>query len=141
MQPKQDRIEAVSRAVQAPLTTVLTLVLVTSSVVLAHWEESLSTQFPGDSFSPGSDFQKLPPSYDVHISATDMNLFKGTASSAGPDYWRRHGFTLRSVIAEVYVIEPSHIDLPSSLDGGKLRPYSAAGRRRGNNTSSGPARH
>src|SRR5262249_60546613 len=45
--------------------------------------------------------------------------FEGTASSTGPDYWRRHGFTLRSVIAEVCVIEPSHIDLPSSLDGGK----------------------
>jgi hypothetical protein len=102
-----------------PLLTILTLLLVTSSVVLAHLEESLSTQFPPDNFGQGSDFRKLPPSYDAHISATDMNLFKGTASSTSPDYWRRHGFTLRSVIAEVYAIEPSHVDFPSSLDGSK----------------------
>ena len=107
------------RAVRTLLLTILTLLLVTSSVALARLEESVSTQFPQDNFSQGHDFPKLPSSYDLHISATDMRSFTGTASSGGPDYWRRHGFTLRSVIAEVYAVKPSHIDLTSSLDGSK----------------------
>jgi hypothetical protein len=108
-----------ARAVRALLLTILTLLLVTSSVVLAHLEKSVSPQFPQDNFSQGPDLPKLLPSYDLHTSATDMRSFTGTSSTAGPDFWRRHGFTLRSVIAEVYAVEPSHVDLASSLDGSK----------------------
>jgi hypothetical protein len=111
-------MELMSRAVRTLLLTILTLALVSSSVALAHLEESVSTQFPQGNFGQGPDFPKLPPSYDVHISATDAK-FTDTASSAGPEFWRKHGFTLRSVIAEVYAVEPTHIDLPSSVDGSK----------------------
>jgi hypothetical protein len=99
------------RASRTLLLTILTLLLVTSSVALARLEESAFAQFTQENFSQGPDLPKLLPSYDLHISATDMKSFTGTASSSGPDYWRRHSFTLRSVIAEVYAVKPSHIEL------------------------------
>ena len=61
----------------------------------------------------------LPPSYDLHIKATPPGGPPDSESNTGPGFWSRHESKLRDVLAEIYGVAPSHIDLPVSMDGNK----------------------
>ncbi len=60
----------------------------------------------------------VSPSYDVHISPTTREEEQGTFGSAADDHWMRLGYELKPIIAEVYGMDESRIDLPSALDEG-----------------------
>jgi uncharacterized protein (TIGR03435 family) len=57
-----------------------------------------------------------PPSYEVHISPTTRREEEGTISREAPDYWMRLGWELKPIIAEVYRVDESRIDMASALD-------------------------
>jgi uncharacterized protein (TIGR03435 family) len=69
--------------------------------------------------SPGGDKPDLPPSYTVHISPTKRDPEEGTSKSSGPEHWTALGFGLKAAIADVYGMDPSRIDFPTSLDNGE----------------------
>jgi uncharacterized protein (TIGR03435 family) len=58
----------------------------------------------------------IPPSFEVHISPTTRREEQGTVGDEGSDYWKRLGFELRPIIAEVYNVDETRIDLPSDLE-------------------------
>jgi uncharacterized protein (TIGR03435 family) len=60
----------------------------------------------------------VPPSYNVHISPTAREEEQGTLGSAAGDYWMRLGYELKPIIAEVYGVDESRIDVPPALDDG-----------------------
>lgn len=60
----------------------------------------------------------LPPSYDVHISPTTREEEQGTLGSAADDYWMRLGYELKPIIAEVYGVDESRVDVPPTLEDG-----------------------
>ncbi|HEY4363571.1 MAG TPA: TIGR03435 family protein [Bryobacteraceae bacterium] len=70
-------------------------------------------------FSPGGEKPDLPPSYTVHISPTRRTQEEGTSSSSGPDHCTLLGFELKAILARVYQMDESRIDLPSALENGQ----------------------
>jgi len=81
--------------------------------ILAGGKSSLQaepTRFPR---TPRLGKPNLPPSNDVAISPATVS---GTVSATMGDFLVRRGFDLKTVMAEVYEIEPSRIVLPASLD-------------------------
>ena len=62
------------------------------------------------------DRPDVPPSYDVHISPTTREEEQGTLGSGGDDYWMRLGYELKPIVAEVYGVDESRIDVPPALD-------------------------
>jgi uncharacterized protein (TIGR03435 family) len=69
--------------------------------------------------SPGGDKPDVPPSYTVHISLTRREPEEGTSKSSGPEHSSALGFELKAEIAEVYGIDETRIDFPTSLDNGE----------------------
>jgi peroxiredoxin len=59
----------------------------------------------------------FPPSDELHVSPAKDDL--GSGNSSGDDFWSLQGFTLKSLIAEIYDLNPIRIVLPASLDDGK----------------------
>ena len=59
-----------------------------------------------------------PPSYEVHISPTTLDV--GTSSASAPDYWSMRGFDLKTLIAQVYGVDISRVDFPDT-DAAKKR--------------------
>ena len=66
-------------------------------------------------FDPPRPSEKpaIPPSYEVHITASTT---KGTIGSAGPDFWVQRGFDLKTIVSMIYETEPGRVVLPQSLD-------------------------
>jgi uncharacterized protein (TIGR03435 family) len=56
----------------------------------------------------------FPPSGTLHIAPAKDQLNGG--NYAGPDYWSLQGFDLKDLISTITGVNPSHIDLPASLD-------------------------
>jgi len=59
----------------------------------------------------------FPPSGALHVSPAKDEL--GAGNSSGDDFWSLQGFTLKSLIAEMYDLNPIRIVLPASLDDGR----------------------
>jgi uncharacterized protein (TIGR03435 family) len=58
----------------------------------------------------------LPPSYDVRIAPTRRTREEGPSGGSGPDYWVIEGVPLRPVLAKLYDVPETRIDLSPSLD-------------------------
>ena len=76
----------------------------------------LYEQAPVPPFQDGKP--DIAPSFDVHISPTKRREEQGTVGEEASDFWKRLGFELRPIIAEVYGVDETRIDLPSDLDRG-----------------------
>jgi uncharacterized protein (TIGR03435 family) len=61
------------------------------------------------------DRPAFPPSYEVHISPA-RESGAGISSTSARDHWTALGFDLKAIIARVYGVDQSRIDLPSDLD-------------------------
>lgn len=57
----------------------------------------------------------FPPSYEVHITSSAT---RGKESSSGPRHFLRRGFDLKSILAELYGVNPSRVLLPAALANG-----------------------
>ena len=66
---------------------------------------------------PDADRPDFPPSQTLHVSPAKDEI--GSRNSRGDGFWNLQGFTLKSVIAEIYQVNPIRIVLPASLDDGK----------------------
>jgi uncharacterized protein (TIGR03435 family) len=77
-------------------------------VILLQQEETLPP-FPGGK-------PDRPPSYEVHISPTTRREEEGTVSREAHDYWMRLGEELKPIIAELYGVDETRIDVPAALD-------------------------
>jgi uncharacterized protein (TIGR03435 family) len=64
-----------------------------------------------------------PPSDQVHISPTKM-ADNRTAGASGPDHWSARGYNLKSILAKLYEVHTSRIDLPAPLDNGARYDFS-----------------
>jgi uncharacterized protein (TIGR03435 family) len=74
--------------------------------------------FGQDSPPRGSDVKpNFPPSYEVHIAPTQM-AENSTSGNRGPDYRSERGYDLRGILAKLYHVDASRVDLPSTLDNG-----------------------
>lgn len=62
----------------------------------------------------------FPPSYTLHVSPSRTG---GYLHSLGPDYLNISGYDLRDAIHYLYGGEMTRIDLPASLDDGKLYDF------------------
>jgi len=58
----------------------------------------------------------LPPSYDVRIAPTRRRREEGPSGGSGPDYWVMEGVPLRPVLAKLYDMPETRIDLSPPLD-------------------------
>jgi uncharacterized protein (TIGR03435 family) len=58
----------------------------------------------------------VPPSYDVRITPTRRAGTEGPAGGSGPDFWVIEGARLRPVLANLYDVLETRIDLPVSLE-------------------------
>jgi len=65
---------------------------------------------------PYSDFP-FPPAYEVHI--TPSACTRCGASSSGPRFQVNEGFDLKTMIGQVYEIDPMRVDVPDALNDGK----------------------
>lgn len=65
--------------------------------------------------------QAFPLSYEVHISLSDGA--PRNASSRGPNYATYQGFDLKEIIAAIYHVRPSRVELPAAFDDGKLYDF------------------
>ncbi len=81
--------------------------------LLADGKVRLETE--PERFEPPRSPEKpdIPPSYEVHISASTT---KGTNGSAGPDFWVQRGFDLKTIVSVAWEKDPSRVVLPPSLD-------------------------
>jgi uncharacterized protein (TIGR03435 family) len=59
----------------------------------------------------------FPPSEALHVAPAKDEI--GSGNSSGDDFWSLQGFTLKSLIAEMYDLNPIRIVLPAWLDNGK----------------------
>ena len=59
----------------------------------------------------------FPPSDALHVAPAKDEI--GSGNSSGDDFWSLQGFTLKSLIAEMYDLNPIRIVLPAWLDNGK----------------------
>ncbi len=66
--------------------------------------------------APPARKPNLPPSYDVRITPTRRTVEDGPSGGSGPDYWVIEGAPLSPVLAKLYDISETRIDLPASLD-------------------------
>jgi uncharacterized protein (TIGR03435 family) len=68
---------------------------------------------------PGFDDHKpaFAPSNMLHVSLSKRE--SGGGNFTGDDYWSREGYTLKSLIAEIYETNPIRVALPASLDDNK----------------------
>ncbi len=84
-----------------------------ASTLLANGKVRLETE--PRRFDPPHTQEKpnIPPSYEVHITASTTN---GTNASAGPDFWVQRGFNLKTIVSAIYETEPSRVVLPPPLD-------------------------
>jgi uncharacterized protein (TIGR03435 family) len=71
---------------------------------------------------PTENKPDFPPSYTVHISPSEREY--GTVSSGGPSWQSFQGFDLKGIISELYDINPIRIEIPASLEDGKLYDFS-----------------
>src|SRR5271170_554521 len=55
----------------------------------------------------------FPPSYEVHISPTTLEV-GSTSGSSAPDYWTMRGFDLKTLIARTYGFDISRVDFPDT---------------------------
>jgi uncharacterized protein (TIGR03435 family) len=58
----------------------------------------------------------VAPSYDVHIRPTRRALGEGPSGGSGPDFWTIEGAPLRSVIAKLYQVPETRVDVPASIE-------------------------
>jgi uncharacterized protein (TIGR03435 family) len=58
----------------------------------------------------------LPPSYDVRIAPTRRTREEGPSGGSGPDFWVIEGAPLRPVLAKLYDVAETRIDLSPSLE-------------------------
>jgi uncharacterized protein (TIGR03435 family) len=58
----------------------------------------------------------IAPSYDVHIRPTRRALGEGPSGGSGPDFWTIEGASLRSVIAKLYQVPETRVDVPASIE-------------------------
>jgi uncharacterized protein (TIGR03435 family) len=58
----------------------------------------------------------LPPSYDVHIAPTHRTREAGPSGGSAPDYWVIEGAPLGPVLAMLYDMPETRIDLSPALD-------------------------
>jgi uncharacterized protein (TIGR03435 family) len=58
----------------------------------------------------------LPPSNDVRIAATHRTREEGPTGGSGPDYWVIEGAPLKPVLARLYDMPETRIDVPASLE-------------------------
>jgi hypothetical protein len=58
----------------------------------------------------------LPPSYDVRIGPTHRAIEDGPSGGSGPDYWVIEGAPLGPMLATLYDMPETRIDLSPPLD-------------------------
>lgn len=74
----------------------------------------------GQSTLPGAESDSMsnfPPSYQVHITPTQM-VKNSTSGRVAPDYWSARGYDLNGILAKVYEVDARRIELPAALKDG-----------------------
>jgi uncharacterized protein (TIGR03435 family) len=89
------------------------LILLNLGLVCAIAPAVFAQSSPYRLVSASDSTQQVSPSYQVHISASTMAPGSSSIDTA-PDTWIARGYDLKSLIAEIYAVDPSRIDLPNT---------------------------